>query len=147
MCGGGGLRGERVRDYAVHLGIAVQLTDVAARRGRRAAAGRVYLARQDAKRWVSDTERLAGGRAERAARPSARAVRRARSRARYAWRSARPTSSARALRPAQAMGAIYRDLLDALEKRGFPGLSPALRLSKARRVAVPRAPGYGARVV
>jgi hypothetical protein len=34
------------------------------------------------------------------------------------------------------MGAIYRELLDALERRDFPHHGPALRLSKPRRVAI-----------
>ncbi|MGH7338123.1 MAG: phytoene/squalene synthase family protein, partial [Myxococcota bacterium] len=47
VCGVRGLRDERVRDYALHLGIAVQLTNVLRDVGEDAAAGRIYLARED----------------------------------------------------------------------------------------------------
>ena len=60
-----------------------------------------------------------------------------RARARYARAErALPAELRRKLRPAQAMGAIYRELLAALERSGFPCTSPPLRLSKPRRVAI-----------
>jgi phytoene/squalene synthetase len=61
----------------------------------------------------------------------------ARARSRYAEaQRALPAEHARSLRPAQAMGAIYRELLATLERREFPHDGPALRLSKPRRVAI-----------
>jgi len=135
VCGVRGLRGERVRDYAVHLGIAVQLTNVLRDVGEDAAAGRVYLAREDREALgVAPRSLLARSPSEPLARLLALYAERARARYALAQR-ALPDELRRALRPAQAMGAIYRDLLDALERRGFSSLSP-LRLSKARRVAV-----------
>jgi phytoene/squalene synthetase len=57
----------------------------------------------------------------------------ARARTRYAQaESALPRELRRRLRPAQAMGAIYRELLDALEARGFPQHGPALRPARSR---------------
>ncbi len=47
-----------------------------------------------------------------------------------------PPEDAARLRPAEAMGAIYRDLLGEIRRRGFPCFGPPVRLSKARRVAV-----------
>ena len=51
VCGVRGLHGVRVRDYAVHLGIAVQLTNVLRDVAEDAAGGRVYLAREDLLRF------------------------------------------------------------------------------------------------
>jgi phytoene synthase len=136
VCGVRGLRGERVRDYAVNLGIAVQLTNVLRDVGEDAATGRVYLAREDREAYGVTLESL---RAPTHCDPLARllAVYAARARARYAEaQRALPAELRRKLRPAQAMGAIYRELLAALERRDFPHHGPALRLSKPRRIAI-----------
>ncbi len=136
VCGVRGLRRELVRDYAVNLGIAVQLTNVLRDVGEDAAAGRVYLAREDREACGVTVESLA---APVRGEPLARllSLYAARARARYAQaQRALPAELRRRLRPAQAMGAIYRELLDALERRDFPYRGPALRLSKTRRVAI-----------
>ena len=54
--------------------------------------------------------------------------------------------TARSLRPAEAMGRIYRTLLDELHARGFPCLGASLRLSKPRRLAIAAGTFLGARV-
>jgi len=136
VCGVRGLSGQRVRDYAVPLGIAVQLTNVLRDVGEDAAAGRVYLAREDREAFGVATGSL---RARTRSEPVARllSLYAARARERYAQaQRALPRELRRTLRPAQAMGAIYRELLDALERRDFPHHGPALRLSKPRRVAI-----------
>lgn len=136
VCGVRGLRGDLVRDYAVHLGIAVQLTNVLRDVGEDAAAGRVYLAREDREACGVPREALvAAARSEPLARLLSLYAARARTRYALAQR-ALPAELRRRLRPAQAMGAIYRELLDALERRDFPQHGPALRLSKPRRVAI-----------
>jgi phytoene synthase len=136
VCGVRGLRGERVRDYAVHLGIAVQLTNVLRDIGEDARAGRVYLAREDREAFgVTHPSLAAAKRSEPLARLLALYASRARARYAQAQR-ALPAELHRSLRPAQAMGAIYRELLDTLERRDFPHQGPALRLSKPRRVAI-----------
>ena len=136
VCGVRGLSRERVRDYAVNLGIAVQLTNVLRDVGEDAASGRVYLAREDREAHGVTLESL---RATARSAPLARllSLYAARARSRYARAQlALPPELRRRLRPAQAMGAIYRELLDALERRDFPQHGPALRLSKPRRVAI-----------
>jgi phytoene synthase len=136
VCGVRGLRGERVRDYAVNLGIAVQLTNVLRDVGEDAAAGRVYLAREDREAYGVTAAALreqTGN--ERLARLLALYAARARTRYARAQLALAPELR-RTLRPAQAMGAIYRELLDALERRDFPRHGPALRLSRPRRVAI-----------
>src|SRR5262245_13137430 len=136
VCGVRGLRGDRVRDYAVNLGIAVQLTNVLRDVGDDARAGRVYLAREDREAFGVRRESLSAAvHGEPLARLLAAYASRARERYAQAQR-ALPAELRRPLRPAQAMGAIYRELLGALERRDFPTQGPALRLSKPHRVAI-----------
>jgi phytoene/squalene synthetase len=47
-----------------------------------------------------------------------------------------PADDRRVLRPAEAMGRIYRALLEEIHRQGFPCLGPAIRLSKPRRLAI-----------
>jgi phytoene synthase len=131
-----GMQGPAVTAYATHMGIAVQLTNVLRDVGEDAASGRVYLARED-------LDRLGIVPAELAARELTEPVRlllalyAERARIRYERaEAALPPEHRAALRPAQAMGGIYRDLLETLRDRGFPCLAQPLRLSKSRRLAV-----------
>jgi phytoene synthase len=136
VCGVRGLRGEPVREYAVNLGIAVQLTNVLRDVGEDAAAGRIYLAREDREAHGVTAESLLAGE-PRAPLAALLALYAQRARSRYAAAErALPAPLRRVLRPAQAMGAIYRELLAALERSEFPCGRPALRLSKPRRVAI-----------
>jgi phytoene synthase len=48
----------------------------------------------------------------------------------------RPESERRRLRPAEAMGKIYRALLEKIYRERFPCFGPPLRLSKSRRTAI-----------
>jgi phytoene synthase len=131
-----GLRGDAVREYATELGIAVQLTNVLRDVGEDAASGRVYLAREDLARMGVCEASLAQGEASEDVRLLlALYAERARIRYERAER-ALPDDIRRRLRPAQAMGAIYRDLLETLQARGFPCLGPSVRLSKTRRLAI-----------
>jgi 15-cis-phytoene synthase len=122
--------------YAVNMGIAVQLTNVLRDVGEDAAAGRVYLAREDLARLGIEPEALA----RRQRSDDLRllfALYAERARIRYERAHAvLPAELRPRLRPVEAMGAIYRDLLDTLQARGFPCLEPSLRLSRTRRVAV-----------
>ncbi len=131
-----GYRNPRTLAYAEELGIAVQLTNVLRDVGQDAASGRVYLPRADLERFgvapgalragpMSDELRLLlGCYAERARIHYDRAA------------ALLPPEDRRSLRPARAMGRIYRALLEELQRRGFPCLDGALRLSKSRRVAI-----------
>jgi phytoene synthase len=149
VCGVRGLRGESVREYAVSLGIAVQLTNVLRDVSEDAASGRVYLAREDREAFGVTSESLVSGE-PRAPLAALLALYAQRARSRYARAErALPGELRRALRPAQAMGAIYRELLATLERHEFPCGRPALRLSKPRRVAIAAREwlGIGARAV
>lgn len=122
--------------YAESMGIAVQLTNVLRDVGEDAASGRIYLAREDLDRLRVRPESLAGERmtddirlllavyAERARMFYERAA------------GVLPTEDRRRLRPAEAMGRIYRTLLEELHQRGYPCLGQSLRLSKSRRLAI-----------
>ena len=131
-----GMHGPAVQEYATNLGIAVQLTNVLRDVGEDARSGRIYLAREDLQRLGVRPEELA----EREASGSVRlllAVYAERARMRYE-RAQRllPQELRRRARPAEAMGAIYRELLANLHAQGFPCLSRSLRLSKPRRLAI-----------
>lgn len=124
------------REFAGSMGIAVQLTNVLRDVGEDAQAGRIYLAREDLERFgippqsllerqrSDETRLLFACYAERARMYYERAER------------ALPGADRRVLRPALAMGRIYRHLLDELHSRGFPCFDPPLRLSRSRRLAI-----------
>jgi phytoene synthase len=131
-----GLEGEAIRDYAVQMGIAVQLTNVLRDVGEDAAAGRIYLAREDLLRMQVSPESLRRGERSEAQRLLF-ALYAERARIRYERaEAALAGADRRRLRPVEALGAIYRDLLDTLQARGFPCEGPSLRLSRRRRMAV-----------
>ena len=131
-----GMHGPEVEAYARHMGIAVQLTNVLRDVGEDAASGRVYLAREDLDRLGIAPESLAAGELTEELRLLL-ALYAERARIRYERaEAALPAAHRGALRPAQAMGGIYRDLLETLRARGFPCLAAPLRLSKPRRLVV-----------
>lgn len=131
-----GARHPDAREYARQMGIAVQLTNVLRDVGEDAASGRVYLAREDLERMRVRPESLREGKATEEIRLLL-ALYGERARIRYET-AARllPEEERRILRPAEAMGRIYRALLGELHARGYPCLGPALRLSKPRRLAI-----------
>lgn len=137
VCAVRGLQGDAVHRYAMDMGIAVQLTNVLRDVGEDAATGRIYLAREDLARMQVSAESLREALCSESQRLLF-ALYAERARIRYERAKAAPLSPHEAwrLRPADAMGAIYRDLLDTLQSRGFPCLGPALRLSRPRRLAV-----------
>lgn len=130
-----GYRNPRSLEYAAAMGVAVQLTNVLRDVGEDAAAGRVYLPREDLHRFGVTAECLAR-------EPACDELRLLLAfyaeRARLFYERAErllPDEDRRALRPAQAMGRIYRVLLEELQRRHFP-TQRSLRLSRARRVAI-----------
>lgn len=130
-----GLRGPEVASYATHMGVAVQLTNILRDVGEDAAAGRIYLAQEDLARHGVEPASLRRAEASEPLRLLL-AVYAERARIRYERaQAALPGAHRAALRPAQAMGAIYRDLLETLQARGFP-CRQSLRQSKPRRLAI-----------
>ncbi len=126
----------RALAYAEAMGIAVQLTNILRDVGEDAASGRIYLAREDMRRFgVSESSLRADPTPDELRVLLACYAERARI---YYERAAglRPLEGRARLRPADAMGRIYRTLLDELQRRRFPHAAPALRLSNARRFAI-----------
>lgn len=131
-----GARGPRVREWAETLGIAVQLTNVLRDVGNDAASGRIYLPQEDLVRFGVRPETLLAGEGGDALRLLL-AYEAERARLFYERADALlPVVERRRLRPALAMGAIYRALLDEIHERGFPVGPEPIRLSKPRRLAI-----------
>jgi phytoene synthase len=131
-----GARSPESLEYARSMGIAVQLTNVLRDVGEDAAGGRVYLPRQDLERMGVAPESLSRGEMTDEIRVLL-AVYAERARI-YYERAARalPAEDRAVLRPAEAMGGIYRALLEELQAKRFPCLHESLRLSKPRRLAI-----------
>jgi phytoene synthase len=122
--------------YAEQMGIAVQLTNVLRDVAEDAAEGRVYLAREDLVRFgvePADLRRSPRGEAVRLL--LAHYAELARLHYERAEAALDPEDR-RALRPAEAMGRIYRHLLETVHREGFPCLGTPRRLSKPRRIAI-----------
>lgn len=140
-----GARSDESLEYARSMGIAVQLTNVLRDVGEDASGGRVYLPREDLARMGVTPESLAGGEMTDEIRVLL-AVYAERARI-YYERAARalPAEERAVLRPAEAMGGIYRALLEELQARRFPCLHESLRLSKPRRLAIAASAWFGLR--
>lgn len=131
-----GFRNPLALEYAQAQGIAVQLTNVLRDVGDDARSGRVYLARTDLDRFGVDPATLAAGRMTEELR-CLLAHYGERARIHYERAAALlPSEDRHRLRAAEAMGLIYRRLLDELHRRGFPCLGSPLRLSRRRRLAL-----------
>lgn len=131
-----GCRSARAYAYAENLGIAVQITNVLRDVGADASSGRIYLPREDLDRFgVSPDSVLAREPSDALRLLLAFEAERARIHFDRAD-DLLPPDDHRRLRPARAMGAIYRALLAELHRRGYPCLGAPVRLSKPRRLAI-----------
>jgi 15-cis-phytoene synthase len=126
----------RARDYAVHLGTALQLTNILRDVGADAREGRVYLPQRDLREFgVSEADLVAGRHDERFVRLMEHQA--ARARQFYALAAAAyPVVDARSLIAAQIMGGIYRALLDEIVARRFAVFGERITLSAGRKVAI-----------
>jgi len=126
----------RARDYAVHLGTALQLTNILRDVGADAREGRVYLPQRDLREFgVSEADLVAGRHDERFVRLMEYQA--ARARQFYALAAqAYPVVDARSLIAAQIMGGIYRALLDEIVARRFAVFGDRITLSARRKVAI-----------
>src|SRR5262249_1432174 len=114
-----GYRDPRAREYAVNLGVALQLTNILRDVQPDARAGRVYLPQEDLRRFGVSADHLPGGRYP-AAFVELMPWEAGRARQYYerAW-AALPESDARSLFAAEIMGRTYWALLRTLEERQF----------------------------
>lgn len=132
-----GYRNPACRDYAVHLGQALQLTNILRDVRTDAQRGRIYLPLAELKRFgVTEAEILRGEYSERFAKLAASVAEQARNRYRLA-RQTLPAEDRRAMVAAELMGTVYWRLLRKLEARRFNVLGPVpTRLSKPHKLAL-----------
>jgi phytoene synthase len=126
----------RTRDYAVELGIALQLTNILRDVAVDAARGRIYLPLEDLARFgVTESDLLAAAGAGHAS-PALRellAFEAARARGYYEDARARlPAADRKAMAPAEVMASLYEALLDEIVRRRYP-LDGRVTLSRARK--------------
>jgi len=131
-----GYRDPSCRQYAVDLGIALQLTNILRDLGKDLRAGRLYLPQEDLARFGVVEEELRLGQDG----PAVRALLafQAERAHEYYDRAAAglPRHDARSLVAARIMGAIYQALLRRIEQSGFAVFGEPLRLSRWRKAGI-----------
>jgi phytoene synthase len=131
-----GCRNERARDYALNLGVALQLTNILRDIPGDLARGRVYLPLEDLGAHgcsVADLE--AGVVSEPVRRLLAFECARARDFYRRAI-EARPAEDRRRLAAAEIMRAVYFATLRRIERNGYDVFKGRVRLSRPRQAAI-----------
>jgi phytoene synthase len=131
-----GCRDEGSREYAVNLGLALQLTNIVRDVGVDLARGRVYLPQQDLRRFECTEEALRQGVVTGRVRALlAFEIARARE---YFQRAALalPRADARRLVAAEIMGAIYQDILRRIEANGHDVFSQVIRVPRPARLII-----------
>jgi 15-cis-phytoene synthase len=129
------------REYAVELGLALQLTNIIRDVGVDAARDRIYIPLEDLGRFgVLEDTILAASRGPAPFRPETRALLAFEAeRARGHYERARqllPASDRRSMLAAEIMGAVYREILDTIVRRGYPLGGPRVALSRPRKAAL-----------
>ena len=126
----------RAREYAVDLGIALQLTNILRDVQVDARAGRVYVPQEDLRRFGVTAEDLVAGRyTPRFVELMAWEAARARRYYERAW-AALPAADARRLFAAEIMGRTYFALLRAIEARRFQVFGERVALPTYRRAGI-----------
>jgi len=133
-----GYENARTREYAVLLGLALQLTNIVRDVAEDAGKGRIYLPRDERERFsVTEDEVLAAARPGFRASPALSrllAFQGERARAHFEQAQATlPPQDRRAMLPAEIMGEVYRALLEQMAAAGWPVGRPAARLSRPRK--------------
>lgn len=130
-----GYRNEQAREYAVALGIALQLTNIIRDVPTDLARGRVYLPTEDLRRFGCRDSDLGCGRS--AAVREMLAFECARARRFYAKAAAAlPAEDAYRLVAAEIMGAIYMAILERIEGHGYDVFSDVVRVPRPRRALI-----------
>lgn len=132
-----GYRNPGCKNYAIDLGLALQLTNIIRDVGEDwANGGRIYLPREDMERFGWSREDLSAGRQNEAFE---RLMRFEAGRAREFYDRARrelPPEDARSMIAAEIMRAVYGRLLDKMERARFRVLRKRHALSKAGKIGV-----------
>jgi phytoene synthase len=133
------------REYAVHLGKALQLTNILRDVRSDAARGRIYLPLAELARFhVTEDEILHSIYSDRFRALAASVASRAREHYRLA-RTTLPPADRRSMVAANLMGSVYWKLLAKLEKHGFDVFGPRpARLSRAQKLFLILRFGFGA---
>jgi phytoene synthase len=131
-----GCRDAGARDYAINLGLALQLTNIVRDVGVDLTHGRVYLPQDDLRRFGCTEDALRAGRVT----PEIRSllafeITRARQ---YFQRaaSALPRADARRLVAAEIMGAIYQDILRRVEEQHYDVFTEVIRVPRPARLRI-----------
>jgi 15-cis-phytoene synthase len=131
-----GVRSPAAREYATHLGVALQLTNILRDVGTDLARGRIYLPQADLARFGCTEGDLHAGRVTGPVR-ALLAFEAGRAREFYALaRAALPREDRRALVAAEIMGAIYQALLVRIERRGYDVFTSRARVSRPQQAMV-----------
>ena len=131
-----GYRDLHARDYAIDLGIALQLTNIIRDVSSDLERDRVYIPAQDLQRFgCTEADLRAGVVTDRVRRLLAFEVGRAREFYRKA-EAALPRRDRRRLVAARIMGAIYSDLLRSIENGGYDVFHGKMRVSRRRQAVV-----------
>ncbi len=130
-----GYTNPRVREYAVHLGQALQLTNILRDVKTDAERGRIYLPLEELARFrVTEEEILRGEYSPRFRELAASVAARAKNFYRLA-RETLPREDRRAMAAAELMGSVYWRLLEKLEAREFNVFGPEpTRVSKPQKI-------------
>jgi phytoene synthase len=137
-----GYEDPRAREYATHLGVALQLTNILRDVGEDLGRGRVYIPQQELRQFgVTEADLdLAVAAPGRPLAPAVRALLRHQAqRARdYYVRAAAslPSGDARRLVAAEIMGAIYFAILEKIERAGYDVFSAVARVPRPRRALI-----------
>jgi phytoene synthase len=130
-----GYRNPRCKEYAIELGLALQLTNIIRDVGKDLANDRVYIPQEDLMRFGYATEELRARsynerflelmqfEADRAKQFFARAE------------AVLPAEDRRSMLPARIMASVYRALLDRIERDRFQLFAKEYRLSKPAKAA------------
>jgi 15-cis-phytoene synthase len=127
---------DQSRDYALNLGVALQLTNILRDIKDDLAHGRVYLPMEDLEKMGCSVEDLAAGRvSEPVRRLMAFECQRARDFYRRALAS-RPEEDRRRLVAAEIMRAVYFETLRKIERNGFDVFSQRARVAKPTQALI-----------
>lgn len=131
-----GYRDARTQDYAVNLGLALQLTNIIRDVATDARRGRIYLPTEDLVRFGCTEEMVSGGRLT----PELRALLAFEcERAHVLYRQARASLPARDVRrmvAAEIMGGIYFGILQRIERAGYDVFSGRIRVPRPARAVI-----------
>ncbi len=131
-----GCRDDAAREYAINLGLALQLTNILRDVGVDLAHGRVYVPQEDLRRFGCSEDDLRRGVVTPAMR-SLLAFQAVRAR-KYFVQAAQALrrTNARRLVAAEIMGAVYLEILRRIERSGYDVLSRVIRVPRPTRAVI-----------